>query len=173
MNTRKEMLQHTFNWYNGEIYEGKFILGFGIFLLISGLLFNLNGSTPTAKALLIPLAVTGFFFTSIGAGGIYSNSKKVARVEESYQQNPQDFVNIEIKRVEDFQYLYPMSIAISLVCFLIAVGLLYFVKNVHWQAIAIALILFGTAFAVIDYFSKERATIYYEKLLNYTEEKAL
>lgn len=158
------MIQHTLGWYNGEIFEGKFIIGFGVFLLISALLFYFNGNTPTAKALLIPLVVIGLAFTAIGVGGVYSNSKKVAQVEEIYHQNKQDFVNAEIKRVENFQYLYPMSIAISLACFLIAIGLLYFVKNVHWQAIAIALILFGSTFAAIDYFSKERAAIYYENL---------
>jgi hypothetical protein len=39
-----------------------------------------------------------------------------------------------------------MSIGISLFCFAVALGLLYFVKNIHWQAIAIALILFGSCF---------------------------
>ncbi len=157
-------MQYTLDWYIGEIFEGKFILGFGIILLISALLFHIYGNMPSAKALLIPLIVIGLFFTSVGVGGIYSNSKKIAKVEENYQQNNQAFVDSEIKRVEDFQYLYPMSIAISLACFLIAIGLLYFVKNIHWQAIAIALILFGSAFAAIDYFSKERANIYYERL---------
>ena len=108
--------------------------------------------------------VIGIFFTAIGVGSIYSNSKKVAQVELKFNENQEQFIQTEIKRVEDFQYLYPMSIGISLFCFAVALGLLYFVKNIHWQAIAIALILFGSAFAIIDYFSKERATIYYEQL---------
>lgn len=160
------MIKNTLDWYNGEIFEGKFILGFGIILLISVLLFRIYGNMTTAKALLIPFIFIGLFFISVGAGGLFSNSKKIAKVEESYHQNKQDFINSEIKRVEDFQYLYTMSIAISLFCFLISIGLLYFVKNVQWQAIAIALIIFGTAFAVIDYFSKARADFYYEKLIS-------
>ncbi|PKQ60732.1 hypothetical protein BZG01_20565 [Labilibaculum manganireducens] len=160
------MIEYTLDWYNGEIFEGKFILGFGVFLLISAVLFHIYGNLPSAKALLIPLIVIGLFFTSIGVGGIYSNSKKVAKVEEIYLQNQGEFVDSEIARVEGFQYLYPMSIGISLTSFLIAIGLLYFVKNVQWQAIAIALILLGSAFAAIDYFSKERARIYYEKLIS-------
>lgn len=157
-------IQNTINWYSGEIFEGKFILGFGLFLIITSLLFYFLGNTPTAKALLIPMLVIGVFFSATGANMIYSNIKKVQEVEANYKQNSKDFISIEIKRVEGFQYLYPMSIAVSLACFLIAIGLLYFGKNVNLQAIAISLILFGGAFAVIDYFSKERATIYYEKL---------
>lgn len=158
------MVENTLNWYNGEIFEGKFILGFGISLIIIALLFYFLGNTLGAKALLFPFLVTGLIFIGIGLGGIYSNSKKIAKVEQNYNQDNQAFLNAEIKRVEDFQYLYPMSIGISLACFLVALGLLYFAKSIHWQAIAMALILFGSAFAVIDYFSKERATIYYEKL---------
>ena len=158
------MIKNTFDWYNGEIFEGKFILGFGLFLIAIAFLFYLYGNLPSAKVLLFPLLIIGIFFTAIGVGSIYSNSKKVAQVELKFNENQEQFIQTEIKRVEDFQYLYPMSIGISLVCFAVALGLLYFVKNIHWQAIAIALILFGSAFAIIDYFSKERATIYYEKL---------
>lgn len=157
-------IQNTINWYNGEIFESKFILGFGLFLIIASLLFYFLGNTPTSKSLLIPMLAIGIFFSATGASMMYSNGKKVQEVENNYKQNPKDFVDAEIKRVEDFQYLYPMSIAVSLACFLIAIGLLYFTKNVTLQAIAISLIFFGAAFAVIDYFSKERATTYYEQL---------
>ncbi|WP_439489828.1 hypothetical protein [Algoriphagus sp.] len=157
-------IQNTINWHHGEIFEGKFILGFGLFLIITSLLFYFLGNTPTAKALLFPLLVAGGVFVAIGASMNFSNQKIVAGVEAAYAKDKSAFVEAEKKRVEDFQYLYPMSIGISLACFLIALGLLYFVKNVHWQAIAISLIFFGTAFAIIDYFSKERANIYYEQL---------
>lgn len=95
---------------------------------------------------------------------IRSNGKQKQEIAKKYEQNPKEFVKAEIKRVVDFQYLYPMSITISLACFLIAIALLYFTQNVNLKAIAISLILFGMAFAVIDYFSKERAIIYYEQL---------
>lgn len=158
------MVQNTIDWYNGEIFEGKFILGFGLSLILTSLLFYFLGNTPTAKALLIPMLVIGVFFSATGASMMYSNRKQVKEVAKKYEQNPTEFVDTEIKRVDRFQYLYPMSIAVSLACFLVAIALLYFTKIVHLQAIAIALIFFGAAFAVIDYFSKERSTIYYEQL---------
>lgn len=158
------MVQNTLNWYNGEIFEAKFILGFGIVLIVISLLFYYLGNTPSAKALLLPITITGLIFAGIGGSMAYSNSNKKEKIQSTYDSNPSEFHQSEIKRVEDFQYLYPMSIGISLVSFLVALGLLYFVKNIQWQAVAIALILFGTAFAVIDYFSKERASIYYNQL---------
>ena len=157
-------MQNTINWYNGEIFEGKFILGFGFFLILTALLFYFLGNTPSAKALLIPMLVISIIFSITGANMIRSNGKQKQEIAKKYEQNPKEFVKAEIKRVVDFQYLYPMSITISLACFLIAIALLYFTQNVNLKAIAISLILFGMAFAVIDYFSKERAIIYYEQL---------
>lgn len=161
------MVKNTLNWYNGEIFEAKFILGFEVFTLICSLLFYFLGNTPKSKSLLAPMLIISLFFIVTGANMIYSNRTKIQEIETKYNKNPKEFVDNEIKRVEDFQYLYPLSIGISLVCFIVAIGLLYFSKNIHLQAIAIALLFFGSAFAVIDYFSKERATIYYEKLISF------
>lgn len=112
------------------------------------------------------MLVISVFFVATGINMIHSNGNKIREIEAKYTQDPNEFINSEIKRVEGFQYLYPLSIGISLVCFVVALGLLYFVNNIYFQSIAIALIVFGSAFAIIDYFSKERATIYYEKLIN-------
>ena len=158
------MIQHTIDWYNGEIFEAKFIAGFGIALIVIAFLFNFLGNTSGAKAVFYPLIVTGVIFIGIGAPMAINNAKKLETIQVEYEKDKIQFQQDEIKRVEGFQYLYPMSIVISLISFLVALGLLYFVKNIHWQSIAISLILFGTAFAIIDYFSKERANIYYEHL---------
>lgn len=37
------MIQHTIDWYNGEIFEAKFIAGFGIALIVIAFLFNFLG----------------------------------------------------------------------------------------------------------------------------------
>ena len=165
------MVQHTINWYNGEIFEAKFILGFGVIVLISGLLFFFLGNSPNAKALLIPLAVIGIFFFITGTNMMYSNGNKLIELQIISSQNSEEFVASEIKRVEGFQYLYPLSIAISAISFVLALSFLYFSKNSNLQAAAVALILFGTAFAVIDYFSKERSNIYFEQLKTYSQIK--
>jgi len=168
LNLKNEiMIKDTFDWYNGEIFEGRFILGFGLILIISSLLFYFFGSAPSAKALLIPLLVIGLFFAVTGITMVNSNSKKMAKVEQIFQEDNKAFVKTEIKRVEGFQYLYPLSIGVSAVSFIVALSLLYFSKSVNLQAIAMALIIFGAGFAFIDYFSKERATIYYEKLTHF------
>jgi hypothetical protein len=57
--------QHTQKWYNGELFEGKMILFFGIIITIMSLLIWKYGTTPNAKSLIIPLLSVGLLF-SIG-----------------------------------------------------------------------------------------------------------
>jgi len=161
------MIQNTLRWYEGEMFEGRFILAFGVLLIVSAFLFYFLGNTAAARALLTPFVVIGIFFSATGLTMNFSNAKKAEQAKQRYTADAKAFVDAEIIRVEGFQYLYPMSIGISLAVFLMALAFLYFSKNVHLHAIAMALILFGTAFAMIDYFSKERVNTYYESLRSF------
>lgn len=161
------MLENTLNWYNGEIFEAKFILAFGLITIITAFLFQYLGNTPYSKALLIPLLMTGLIFSVIGGSMLFSNQKKIATVEQSFTTDNEQFVKSEKHRVQDFQYLYPLSLAVSAVCFVLAIVFLAFTKNIYLHASSIAIAIFGFAFMVIDYFSKERATIYYEQINNF------
>lgn len=164
------MIEHTLNWYKGEIFEAKFILAFGVATILVASLFRYFGSTLNSKALFIPLLIVGLIFIAIGGSMDYSNQKIMTTIEQASKENIGEFVSAEKKRVEDFQYLYPLSLSISAVCFVIAVVFLGFMKNHHLHAIAIALTVFGLAFMVIDYFSKERSAIYYKQIINYTQQ---
>jgi hypothetical protein len=160
------MIENTLTWYKGEIFEGKAILLFGIVSVVLAFLFRFWGSTPYAKALLIPLLAVGLMYAIIGGSMIFSNQKKIATVEQSFEENKSTFIESEKKRVEEFQYLYPLSLVISAICFVLSAIFLGFTKNMYLHATAIALAWVGVAFMAIDYFSKERATIYYEQLTN-------
>ena len=70
------MIEHTINWYKGEIFEAKFILAFGVATIAVASLFRYFGSTPNAKALFIPMLVVGLLFIAIGGSMAYLNQKK-------------------------------------------------------------------------------------------------
>lgn len=155
------MYQHTIAWYQGEIFEAWCILGAGVFLGLIGLLCQFYGQSAGAKALFLPLMGLLVLFLVIAIPMIYNNMQTLAGVANAYQAvGESQFIANELKRVADFQYMYPMSIAISAVCFAVALGLLYGDVGVKWRAVAVALLILGASFAIIDYFSKERATVY-------------
>lgn len=155
------MYQHTIAWYQGEIFEAWCIFGAGVCLGLIGLLCQFYGQSAGAKALFLPLMGLLALFLAIAIPMAYNNMQTLAGVADTYQAvGESQFIANELKRVADFQYMYPMSIAISAVCFAVAVALLYVDVSVKWRAMAVALLILGASFAIIDYFSKERANSY-------------
>lgn len=164
-----ELIQHTTNWIKGELFEAKLIVAFGLLTIIAGFLFWKIGTTPNAKALLIPLIVVGAVYTSIGGGMLYSNPKRMVELPQSYQQNKEEFAKSEKKRVDDFQYGYKISKIVATVLFLLTLIIFWTTKNPNWMGIGIALTYFALAGLVVDYFSQERADIYYAEILKEIE----
>ena len=159
-----EFIQHTTNWVKGEIFEATIFGLFGLLTIVCSLLFWKFGETLNFKALIIPLAVVGVIFLVTAISNIASNNKRLPQYTEAFNKDKTEFVKSEKKRVEDFQYLYKMTIIIASVCFAIAIGFFLFTNNHVLKAIGIALIIFGLTGLIIDYFSKERADTYYKAI---------
>ncbi|TKG90778.1 hypothetical protein EYV94_23225 [Puteibacter caeruleilacunae] len=159
-----EFYNHTSNWVKGEMFEALFIGVFGLLVMMAAVLFWKIGSTPNAKALLIPLMVVGLVCASNGVSMYFSNQKRLVEYKQSYQQAPETFVKQEKERVEGFMYMYKATNIMVTVFMLLSIGAIWFFKNHHIQAIAIALMLFALSGMVIDYFSKERALEYHSRI---------
>ena len=159
-----DFIQHATNWVKGEIFEATIFGSFGLLTIILSLLLWKFGETPNSKAVIIPLAIVGIFFTATAISGISSNNKRLPQYTEAFNKDKVEFVKTEKKRVEDFQYLYKMTIIIASVCFAVAISFFLFTNNHILKAIGLALIIFGLTGLIIDYFSKERADTYYKEI---------
>ena len=161
-------LQHTLDWYNGEAFEASLIGIFGVIVLIVALLFWKLGFTPNAKYLVIPLVVFGLLLSIMGTIGFISNKNKLTELKRTEIINEIEFIQSEAERVEGFQWLYTFTIILAAVSFFLAVCFFIFSNSKQLQAIGIVIILLGLTGLVIDYFSKERADFYYNKILEKT-----
>lgn len=159
------VLEHTTNWYKGEIFEASIIGVFGIALIAISIVFWRLGKTPNAQAMVAPLLVVGLLLGATGYFMSNNNSNKLNELLDTKIENQQEFVQAEKQRVEDFQSLYTYTKIGAAVFFAIAIVLFFVTENRHLQAIAIALIITGVSGLVIDYFSKERANLYYNEFL--------
>jgi O-antigen/teichoic acid export membrane protein len=160
-----DFIQHTINWVRGEIFEAMIYGSFGLLTIFCSLLFWIFGTTLNSKAVIIPFALVGIFFLITAVSGIANNNSRLREYTGAYQLNKAEFLLSEKKRVEDFQYLYKMTIIIASVSFAVALSFFYFSDNYLLRAVGLALILFGMTGLVIDYFSKERAENYYKTIL--------
>ncbi len=162
------LINHTINWYKGEIFEATIIGITGSIILVVSLLFWKLGRTPNTQAITIPLSIVSLILILASVFMIYNNTRTLRSIILSTIENQSNFFMLEKQRVEDFQSLYTYIKIGAGICFFIAIGLFFITENRHWQAIAIMLILIGFSGLVIDYFSKERAAIYYNELLKFT-----
>jgi hypothetical protein len=161
-----EFIQHTINWVKGEILEGTLITIFSLLLLLSALLFWKYGTTPNARIMIIPSSVIGLFLLMVGSSMYVSNQKRLTEYKQNIETNSVEFIQLEKKRVEDFQYMYVISKIIAIVTFAFAIFAFWFTKSSIAQGIAISLLILGISGLIIDYFSEERASIYYSEILN-------
>jgi len=160
-----KLIEYSIAWAKGEQFEGMCIAIGGVaVLLISSLLWK-YGTTVNAKALVVPSLILGLLFILMGSYMVYSNGQRQAAFQQAYKTDSEQFLSAEKKRVEDFQFMYPTSLAISALCFLVTIIAFVWSKNPNFHAISIMLSIFGLSLIIIDYFSKERAAIYYEQIL--------
>jgi len=161
-----KLVEYSVQWAKGESFEGMCITIAGILTLICSVLIWKFGTTVNAKALLAPTFILGLLFSTMGSFMLYSNNKRITEFQQAYQTDSESFVQNEKKRVEDFQFMYPTSLAISAVCFLFTILVFVYSKNPMFHSVGIVLTVFGVSLIIIDYFSKERAQIYYDHILN-------
>lgn len=161
---------HTSAWIKGELFEAVLIFSFGLATILAGYLFWKIGTTPSSKALLLPLVITGIIYAGIGGGMFASNNKRIKAFELAFQQAGKPFVQSEKARVEGFQYGYLISKIVATLFFTATLLIFWSTKNPVWQGIGIGLALFALAGLVVDYFSQERADIYYKTILEALKE---
>lgn len=92
----------------------------------------------------------------------------MAQFEKAYQENSEAFIKSEKQRVEDFQVLYKYSVAFAAISFLLTIIAFGFLESKNFQSICIALMIVSVSLIIIDHFSKERAGIYYQQIMEYS-----
>ena len=112
-----KFIEYSTQWAKGEIFEGLCVTLFGVLIIVCTAILYKFGTTINAKALMIPTLIIGLLFGMLGSYMLYSNNQRINQFEREYQASPTTFIENEKKRVEEFQILYPISLAISAVCF--------------------------------------------------------
>lgn len=155
----------TSAWIKGELFEASQILSFALLTLIAGFMFWKTGTTANSKALFLPLLVIGLIYAAIGGGMLVSNKKRLSEFPQACEKDNNTFIQIEKKRVEDFQFGYTISKIVASICFPLTLVIFWYTKKPTWQGVGIGLSYFALTGLVVDYFSQERAAIYYKAIL--------
>lgn len=161
-----ELVQHSINWAKGEILEAAIMGAFGLLILVCSLLLWKFGSTPYAKALIIPLFVVGSIPFVMGISGVLNNQNRITIYEQAWQEDKRQFMLSEKERVESFDEIFKYSYPIAIILTIGGAILFFLVASPNWKAISLAMMTLGLMAYFIDHFAAERAAIY----LKYIEE---
>jgi hypothetical protein len=157
--------RHSISWVRGEIFEMTVLAITGLTVASIGVAFWKLGATPLSKAMLVPLAVVGLFFATLGISGYVVNQRRIPTFERAHREAPAAFARAEKTRVEQFQIGYRVTYVVAPLAFALATGLFWFSLRPYPRAVGIALVIFGLFGLVVDGFSKERADIYYARVV--------
>src|ERR1700751_2976605 len=96
-----DLLKLSVEWAKAEVFSAKIVWLFSIITLVGAAGFSFWGRTPTAKAFVIPLLVSGAFLLAIGIGLYTANHPRIAQFENEYYADAEAFAKKEIARTAD------------------------------------------------------------------------
>ena len=159
-----EFIQYTINWVKGEIFEAIIIAIIGAVIVLCSGLFWKFGTTPYAKALVIPLLIVGMIPLFMGISGAVKNYNRISYFEKSWQQDNDKFIVAEKERVESFDEIFKYSYPAAII-FVIGGAILFFlVSSPTWKAICLSMMVIGLMAYFVDHFAAEREDIYLKNI---------
>ncbi|MEN2400189.1 hypothetical protein GKZ90_0010395 [Flavobacterium sp. MC2016-06] len=161
-----EFIKHTIQWCKGEIFEGKMVLLFGILFLIISLSFWKFGTTPNAKASIIPVLVVALLHIGTGVSMIINNRNRQNQYTVEFNANADNFKKSEIERTENFIKWYPKLRYFSLGLIITGFLLVALITTPMWRSIGLCIMITAFSLIIIDYFSEERAHHYHSILIS-------
>ena len=164
---RLDFIQHTMAWCKGEVFEGRMILLFGLLMLAVAVALWLSGTTPHAKGLVIPALVVSLLSISTGLNLSYKNARNIEVYQRAYAQNPDQFVQQEKQRTDNFIQWYPYTRWGMAAVTVVGLALQLLLASPTGKAIGLGLVVLALAVLVIDYFSEERAGTYQQHIVAY------
>ena len=165
-----DLLKLSTEWAKSEVFSAKIVWLFSIITLVSAAGFSFWGRTPTAKAFVIPLIVSGAFLVAIGIGLYAANHPRIALFESEYSADAKAFVQKEIARTADSQGQLKLVFIILPVIAIIAAILLMLFPSLYWRAITITFILTAAFLMAVDSNTDARNDAYHEQLVKYKTE---
>lgn len=160
-----ELIEHTVAWCRGEIFEGRMLALFGAVVVGVALVFWRVGSTPSARAIVVPLLFVGALALIVGVSMSFNNQARIGRYRAAYADDPAAFVESERARTEAFIKWYPYTMYAFSAVIVIGCSVFLWKPTPLGRAIGLAAILLGFAVLVLDHFSEERADGYHAEIM--------
>ena len=164
-----EFIEHSIAWCRGEIFEGRMLALFGAVIVALALIFWRVGSTPSARAMFIPLLFVGALALLVGLSMNFSNQARIPKFSAAYAESPAAFVQAERERTEAFIKWYPYTMYTFSLIIILGLGVFLWKPTPLGRAIGLATLVLGLCVLCLDHFSEERAEGYHSQIMQQLE----
>ena len=166
-----EFIEHSVAWCRGEIFEGRMLALFGAVVVGVAVVFWRYGSTPAARAVVVPLLVVAALALAVGISMNFSNQARIPTYQTAYAADAFAFVQSERDRTEAFIKWYPITMVSFSVITIIGLAVFLWKPTPLGRAIGLATVLLGLAVLFLDHFSEERADGYHTQIIQELERR--
>ena len=166
-----EFIEHAVAWCRGEIFEGRMLALFGASVVALALAFWKLGSTPSARAMFLPLLCVGLVALAVGISMNFNNQARIPAYRAAYAEDATGFVESELQRTEAFIRWYPYTMYTFSLVILVGCAIFLWKPTPLGRAIGLATIIMGLSVLFLDHFSEERAERYHSKILEEVQQK--
>ncbi len=157
------LIEHTTNWVNGEVLQGKIMLGLGILLLLGGIAI-FKSDHELLKGSLIPIGLVTLFLSGYGSFQVFGRPPHVQAVSEIHSQDPKAAIEKEITKAEKDDGIYGMAKKVWIVLLVIAAIGSLFIASDFYKGLTLGFMVLFLAMLIIDTTLHHRLQVYLEAL---------
>ncbi|MFM1876038.1 MAG: hypothetical protein RL266_1775 [Bacteroidota bacterium] len=157
------MIDHTATWVNGEVLQGKIMLGIGIPLLI-GAVAIFRSDNEILKGALIPLGFATVVLIGYGGFLTFGRPNQLTQLKAEHSENAVQAVDKQVKYLEGGDKTYSLLKKLYPIFIIISVSLTWFLTSHYYKGMAIGFAVLFVSALVIDTLLHHRLKIYLDGL---------
>ncbi len=164
-----DVLRLSTDWARAEVFSAKIVWLASLIVITTSIGFAYFGKTPMAKAYFWPMLVAGLFLVAVGVGLYMANKPRIAKFENEYKANPENFIKSELARAQKSNGELSFVLKVLPMIILLGAVLVIIVSNPTWRAIGITLVLLSLILLMVDTNTDARNAVYLRQLESITK----
>lgn len=153
------LLEHTTNWVEGEIVQGKIMFVLGVVVLI-GFITIFRSNSALLRGMLVPIGLILLILFGYGGYQIFGRPPHLNMVTDLIEKNPKQAIEQEYKKAEKDDSTYTMLKKVWVTLIVVSAFSYLFFSSNYLHGLSIGLVgLFATTLLV--------DSILHQRLLSY------
>lgn len=153
-------IQATQNWTQGDIIQGKWMIGIAVFIILPISVFLIKSIQPLQKGMLIPISL--LFLMNVGYGGylLYSKQKCAEQRTTQFQINAEQTLKTEITKINAANKSYSFTKYAWAGLLIVSVVSFFIFNKEYFQGLSLGFTIMFLGMFLIDSFLHNRLELY-------------